>query len=87
MKFFSGASPLESVSGPENPRPFTAVKARGAHGALRASHSPLGEFALKDQEAFPNEKNEYFLYKRFNDNDSPPLNFGNARLRNTPQIR
>src|SRR5437879_13906813 len=55
MKFFSGTSPLESVSGPENPRPFTAVKARGAHGALRASLPPLGECVLKDQEAFPTE--------------------------------
>ena len=56
MKFFSDLRSVpKSVFTPENPRPFTAVKARGAHGALRASHSPLGEFALKDRGAFPTD--------------------------------
>ena len=45
----------KSVSGSENPRPFTAVKARGAHGALRASHLPLGEFLVQDRGAFPTD--------------------------------
>ena len=44
-----------SVSGPENPRPFTAVKARDAHGALRASHLPLGEFLVQNRGAFPTD--------------------------------
>ena len=54
MNFFSDLRSVpKSVSGPEKPRPFTAVKARGAHGALRASHLPLGEFLVKNREAFP----------------------------------
>ena len=53
---FAGSPQLpKSVPGPENPRPSTAVKTRGAHGALRASHLPLGKFALKDRGAFPTD--------------------------------
>ena len=53
---FAGSPHLpKSVSGPENPRPFTAVKARRAHGALRASHLPLGEFLVQDRGAFPTD--------------------------------
>src|SRR5438067_13860125 len=56
MKFFSDLRSVPtSVSGPENPRPFTAVKARDAHGALGASHSPLGEFLVQDRGAFPTD--------------------------------
>jgi len=54
MNFFSDLRSVpKSVFTPENPRPFAAVKARGAHGALRASHLPLGEFLVKNREAFP----------------------------------
>ena len=47
---------------------------------------PLGDFVLKDQEAFLTQKITFFLYKRFKDKDTPRL-FENARRRNTPPIR